>query len=414
MARIRKANLGNAKVVEALTWREGDPIQFAVKDESRKGLYLRLSKGGTKTWYFAFRRKGKLYRNWYGKFPEKTCGAVAKLWEQDSDKLKVGINPVKEKQLESAELLEEEARESLTLSVLFHEHYFPRYASKKKSARLDEHYFRHRIEPILGSKPADSITWQDVEQLASIRDKQYNTARLTVSTLRKMYNWAASPDSAEQPGGPILLDISNPCRKTRFRPITDREAPQNEPRPLKSDELRALWNHLDDARSTDRILKLQLLTGCRVSEPSGMHESEIDREASEWVLPGSRAKNGRTHIIPLTPAMLELIGAPTKSGFVFEASRGKGHTTESGVSQAMQRYLDLLEINLPRGTRTHALRDTFTTFAARLGIQRELRNRLTNHIDSSIDGRHYNAHDYLEEKRQALRKVGSEILRITG
>ena len=58
---------------------------------------------------------------------------------------------------------------------------------------------------------------------------------------------------------------------------------------LKSDELRLLWNHFADDNSS-RILKLQLLTGCKAGEVCGMRESELDRDANEWVLPSSRTK----------------------------------------------------------------------------------------------------------------------------
>jgi hypothetical protein len=35
-------------------------------------------------------------------------------------------------------------------------------------------------------------------------------------------------------------------------------------------------------------------------------------------------------------------------------------------------------------------------------VPKEHRDRVLNHVDSSVGGRHYNKHDYLDEKRQAL------------
>ena len=40
-----KADLTNDIVVKALCWKEVDQEQFDVKDKTRKGYYLRISKG---------------------------------------------------------------------------------------------------------------------------------------------------------------------------------------------------------------------------------------------------------------------------------------------------------------------------------------------------------------------------------
>jgi integrase len=50
----------------------------------------------------------------------------------------------------------------------------------------------------------------------------------------------------------------------------------------------------------------------------------------------------------------------------------------------------------------HDFRDTFISRTAEIGIGRALRDRLTNHADISVDGRHYNAYEYYDEKLKAL------------
>ena len=50
----------------------------------------------------------------------------------------------------------------------------------------------------------------------------------------------------------------------------------------------------------------------------------------------------------------------------------------------------------------HDLRRTFNSRMAALGVPQEIRDRLLNHTPASIEGRHYNAHDYFAEKRRAL------------
>jgi len=52
---------------------------------------------------------------------------------------------------------------------------------------------------------------------------------------------------------------------------------------------------------------------------------------------------------------------------------------------------------------SHTMRRTFITNMARLNVPTEIRNRLTNHADQSVDGI-YNQHDYLEQKRDAQKR----------
>jgi hypothetical protein len=49
---------------------------------------------------------------------------------------------------------------------------------------------------------------------------------------------------------------------------------------------------------------------------------------------------------------------------------------------------------------------------ARLGISRFVVDRVTNHVDQSVTGRHYDFHDYEAEKREALTAWASEIERL--
>ena len=58
------------------------------------------------------------------------------------------------------------------------------------------------------------------------------------------------------------------------------------------------------------------------------------------------------------------------------------------------------------------MRKTFTTQMARLGVNKEIRDRLTNRMDASVDAKHYNFHDYYEEKKEALDQWDKEVARI--
>lgn len=392
----RKANLTVDRAVKSLKWQDGDPIQYEVKSEGHPGFYIRISKGGTKTWIYRYTFKGHVQRLPLGRYPSIGCAEAFSLYENARDQLKAGIDPLAQKKAAQAAEDREGKRSEFTLAVLFHDHYWPRFATNKRTSRNDWHYFTVKIEPVLGDTPADSVTPDDVERLIRpIERKGFSTGRLTLALLRKMYNWAVLPESAAIPGDGPLLNIANPCRLYR---LDKNNKPAPVVRFLKEKEIKAFWHSLGDGNS-DRILKLQLLTGCRVSEVCGMTESELDRGDWEWSIPAERSKNNRPHLVPLTDQMIELIGPPADD-FIFPAASKSGHTTSFGAIQCVTRHCEALGI---ADVGTHTMRRTFITNMARLNVPTEIRNRLTNHADQSVDGI-YNQHDYLEQKRDALQR----------
>lgn len=56
-----------------------------------------------------------------------------------------------------------------------------------------------------------------------------------------------------------------------------------------------------------KIVKLALLTGARREEIGGLAWQEIDIERAELNLPPDRPKNGRPHIVPLSPVARRLL-----------------------------------------------------------------------------------------------------------
>lgn len=399
----RVANLTIDRVVKSLKWKDGDPNQFEVKSEGHPGYYLRVSKGGTKSWIYRFTFKGRVRHLPLGRYPSTGCADAFSLYGQARDSQKAGIDPLKQKKDEIAAVNRESSRSTFTVSVLFHENFWPRFAIKKRTAKNDWHYFTVKIEPSLGALPADSVTPDDVERLIRpIERKGFSTGRLTLALLRKMYNWAVLPESAAIPGdGPLLsYAIANPCRLYR---LDKSNKPPPIDRYLKDQEIAAIWHSLGGG-NPDRILKLQLLTGCRVSEVCDMTENELDRDAMEWNIPAERSKNNRPHLVPLTANMLRLIGPPS-NGYIFPSVSKSGHTTSSGPIQSIKRCCRFLGIE---NVCTHTMRRTFITNMARLNVPIEIRNRLTNHADQSVDGI-YNQHDYLEQKRDALKKWDRQV-----
>ena len=77
-------------------------------------------------------------------------------------------------------------------------------------------------------------------------------------------------------------------------------------RVLDDTELANIWAACRDD-DYGRIVRLLLLSGQRRDEVGSMKWSEVDLDGATWTLPGDRTKNGRVHVVPLAPAVIDIL-----------------------------------------------------------------------------------------------------------
>ncbi len=153
-----------------------------------------------------------------------------------------------------------------------------------------------------------------------------------------------------------------------------------------------------------------------------MRWSEIN--GATWTIPGSRAKNGKPHIVHLSALALETIEAAPRIAGQDLLFSGTGKRPVSGFSGAKgrldERMLDALRedddaAKLPPWT-LHDLRRTAITGMARLGIAPHVADKVLNHTAGTIRGvaAVYNRFEYLEERRAALEAWGRCIEALIG
>lgn len=319
------------------------------------------------------------------------------------------------------------------------EKYLDEHASTKRSGDEDRRRIEARILPAWRHRKVASITRDDVRDLLTPIEKgdakhgqrpapyeAWGVLRL----IKKLFNFAIDRG---------LLTGLNPAARLKL----DAKPAARERSLERADELRAFWALTEgDAympASYAAALRVQLLTGSRPGEIVGMTWDELDLEAGEWTLPRARDKNGRrekwvAHLLPLTPTLRAIIdeqaarwaqeqgereaaGKPARTTpYVFPALRG-GRYTDRCRALMLDAALDAYTAaghKLERFT-PHDLRRTATTLMAAAQVPLEHRNRVTNHVDNSVDGQHYNKHDYKAEKLAALETLERAItLRLQG
>ena len=199
----------------------------------------------------------------------------------------------------------------------------------------------------------------------------------------------------------------------------DRGTPRD--RVLTVQEIETLWRWLEsDALSPEAadILKLELLTGARCGEISGLRAEEIDRDKWIWTLPPLRSKNGRQRVTPIVGLARETLEQRLSA-----VEKGPLFVLENGAvlsSAHVGHYLLTRGPVLPIAKFTsHDLRRTFATMLAEMGVALDLVAAIVGHQSGGKDTRtlvrHYVRTDMLERKAHAL-QVWDERLRaiVTG
>jgi integrase len=133
-----------------------------------------------------------------------------------------------------------------------------------------------------------------------VRDRGAHSMAVAVhSRTRLIFGWGM------QAG---LLD-SNPMLQMETPEAAE---PKENVRPLTVAEVKVFWHGVADVLPDycrvqyTRILKLCLLTGCRVSEVAEMDMAAVVEGV--WTIPAGRAKNSKPLAIPLNADMLAIIG----------------------------------------------------------------------------------------------------------
>jgi integrase len=292
-----------------------------------------------------------------------------------------GIDP-------AAERKKAKAHEALTLSALLSDWQALHLASKRpKYAAEAVRALRNAFSRYLDLPAADLTRAAAVKALDAMARRGADC-----SHGKAAYGWAVKRGSL----------ASNPFTTLPVATTERRE------RVLGDDEIGAIWKATDGPGPFSGIVRLLILTGQRRTEAGGMTWAELSDELSTWIIPASRAKNGATHIVPLSaPAQDLLRGVPRSGELVFPGLRG----TFNGFSPAKA------TLDTKSGVtnwRLHDLRRTMATGLQRLGVRLEVTEQVLNHVSGSRAGivGVYQRHDFASEKRAALDAWGAHVLAV--
>lgn len=380
--------------------------QVVTWDAEITGYGLRISPGGSKTFFYQGRLDGRVKKITIGKFGKVTAEQARKEAKRIQSMLALGQDPTP-------------ARKKPTRGSSFGD-LLTAYADLleehgKKSARAVRNQITRDVQeafPALWSKPATEIDLDDCMLIVGrVRDE--GKAR-QADKLRSYIRTAFS--EAINARGDVNMPDSMRRLNIRYNPARDmrkvKGSSQARDRALTLSEFRAYWRRINELPDPHRALaRIHVLTGGqRQAQLARVTLHDIDRDEPSmtiWDYKGRRSEP-RRHVIPLLPEVLQDIDRITGAGeYVFTANGGESPAHDLFLNDIVKRVCaDMEEAEeLEKGPFTAgAIRATIETrLAARpYRVSSDVLAHLLSHGMGGIQARHYQHHDFFDEKLEAL------------
>jgi integrase len=253
----------------------------------------------------------------------------------------------------------------------------------------------NHVLPTLGPRDIRGIGRRElIDLLDRVHDRSGpGAANQTLAALRKLFRWARQRGLVDMVP---TEDIPMPgAAIKRERVLDDRELA------LIMRAARRLGH------PNGVFVQLLMLTAMRRNEVATLRWEDMDIGTGVITLPASVTKARKAHVVPLAPAVMDLLThCPREGAFVL------GATPVVSFSR-VKRQLDRLALEITGAPvapwRLHDLRRSCATSMARLGVTRFIVARVLAHTDGEITGT-YDRYEYLVEKRAALERWAAHVV----
>lgn len=364
-------------------------------DTYKKGLGLRVTKKGSKSFIYRYRINGKQKRYTIGRYPAISLAQARSISDDLYVQVKQGVDVHKVKV--------KKRHQNLTTVVDLAERFKKEHLPGLKKSTADDYERRidNHIIPGLGHLELKSIERHEIitflKKIASKTPIQSNRVRAVLSSMFSFgINLALCDDN------PVRLIKPMGKEKSRERVYTE-------------SELKEIWKAINKEKQPFRqILKILLYTGQRLGETRNMKWSDI--EGNTWTIPAKDTKAKRQNVVPLASQVMDIINEMRKINggrtHVFQSTARKRDMPIQHLQYAARRVAKASQVS---DFRIHDLRRTAATFMAISGVERTVLGKILNHKslagDSSVTAI-YDRHDYLDEKKEALENWGNNLEQI--
>lgn len=410
-----------------LTKKDIDRASKRRKYSDGRGLFLSVSKNGSKTWSFCYRfpdpskdttgPDGKLKRGYRER--EMSLGSIDFMDLDDARDRTVelrrlvrqGIDPMEERGRETR-LVVRQKRDGSTFKQVA-ERYIDMKKAEWDAGGASEQSWRGSLSkhvfPVIGEMSVDRIDRADIlDLLRPIWTSVPVTATRLLPRLDQIFDYAIAEG---------LRSGTNPADRQNVRKSLPNAAKVHSPKRHKalsySDVPHFMAKLAKREGVAPRALEFTILTALRTSEVIGATWDEIDMEAGIWTIPAERMKIKRrgsgeareAHRVPLPKAALDLLRALPRlesNPFVFVSVQER----KMGEGLSNMAMLNLLknDMGLAGKATVHGFRSSFKTWAAEASdYPHELSEIAIAHYPNDKTVSAYQRTDLLEKRAPMMR-----------
>jgi integrase len=203
-------------------------------------------------------------------------------------------------------------------------------------------------------------------------------------------------------------------------PVIDKALPRQRAKPkhhaaLAYADAPSFMTELRAKETIGRLaLEALILTAVRSGDLRGMKWAELDLAEKLWRVPveDGRGKSGRTHIVPLSPQMLDVLERATKH------RRGDTDLVFPGAVKGKvlsDNTLRKVAIDMGHPVTAHGFRSTFADWINdQTNFPREVREAALAHVNGDKAEVAYSRTDYLEKRRPMMEAWADYCLGASG
>jgi integrase len=372
--------------------------RLEIFDSITRGLGLRVTDKGVKTFFYRYRYGESIKRFTIGEYNanDLTVADARKTVRNLRAIVDEGGDPQGDKK--DAQRVTK-AKTVADIVSIFQNEYLP---FKKASTQQDySSRIKSVILPRFGKYEIDELTTPDIIKVLQTLGKTKPVhANRVHAILSVIFEYAVSRGDAK----------FNPVKG--IKKFTE-EVDEYE---YSHADIQAIWDAIQlEGQPNKSLLQILLYTGQRLGETSRMKWSDINDGV--WTIPASETKSSRTHIIPLTESIIEVLNdlkpITGSSKYVFESQLTSGQPIQY-LQKTKSRIAKITGIP---GFKIHHLRRIVATELIKANVDVTHVGRLLNHSQLSMANtvtiKHYVKHEYKQEKLNALQTWEAILNKIT-
>ena len=354
------------------------------------GMYL-LVKAGGKYWRMDFAHLAKRKTLALGVYPEVSLAKARQRRDKARELLADGIDPSTAKKADKQAKADAAAN---TFEMVARD-WLAKTAADRMPTTQDKitSWLEKDVIPFIGKMPMSTIGPRDV--LAALRKMEARGALDSVQRVKQVcgqvFRYAVAEGSAER-------DVTQDLKGALAKPTAGHFAAITEPKQA-GNLMRSISDYVGHP-TTITALKLSPLVFVRPGELRTMEWAEVDLDAAEWRIPGSKMKMKVDHLVPLSKQALELLrGVQPVTGhgrYVFPSLRTAERPMSVNTINAALRGMGYsAEVHSAHGFRAMAR----TIMDEVLGERVDLIEHQLAHAVKDPNGRAYNRTAHLPARR---------------